>query len=339
MAYTGVQVFGDSLVDAGNALKLAEWYGDLTSSDLPDGAPTAELGYFQGRFSDGYTFADLVSNKLVGLVTAPVFPFGFDDSWLGVPLAPFASDPEGNNLNWAYGGAQIVKGDEVVSDLGDQTDAFRDAVDGRADSGSLYMITMGGNDVRSLVPSVEPVTGQAEATLILQRAASELHEEVADLIALGARHIVVTGVPDVGMIPQYDVNGDGVLTGDELSRSQLATSYAEQLDAMIQQQLEQLRAAYPEADIHYVSLTDATSDNLAMLESLYGRPIDVTADRDLLFFDQIHPNAQSHALLAASIIDSLAGVTGNTRLPVTAPDYWSRAASPLRARLTTLSSR
>ena len=51
VAYTGVYVFGDSLVDAGNALKLAKWYGDLTFSDLPDGAPTAELGYFQGRYS------------------------------------------------------------------------------------------------------------------------------------------------------------------------------------------------------------------------------------------------------------------------------------------------
>ena len=48
MAYSGVYVFGDSLVDPGNALKLAQWYGDLTFSDLPDGAPTASLGYFPG---------------------------------------------------------------------------------------------------------------------------------------------------------------------------------------------------------------------------------------------------------------------------------------------------
>jgi hypothetical protein len=44
MGYTGVYVFGDSLVDAGNALKLANWYGTLTSSDLPDGAPTSDKG-------------------------------------------------------------------------------------------------------------------------------------------------------------------------------------------------------------------------------------------------------------------------------------------------------
>ena len=34
MPYSGVYVFGDSLVDPGNALKLAQFYGTLTFSDL-----------------------------------------------------------------------------------------------------------------------------------------------------------------------------------------------------------------------------------------------------------------------------------------------------------------
>ncbi len=68
-------------------------------------------------------------------------------------------------------------------------------------------------------------------------------------------------------------------------------------------------------------MTEATEESLTSLEALYGRPIDPLADQDLLFFDQIHPNAQSHALLAADIIDTLNGVAGNNRLPLTAPDY------------------
>ncbi len=82
MAYSGVYVFGDSLVDAGNALKLAQWYDGLPLSDLPEGAPTSSLGYFQGRFSDGYNFADLVANKTIGMVTKPIFPYFFEDPWL-----------------------------------------------------------------------------------------------------------------------------------------------------------------------------------------------------------------------------------------------------------------
>src|SRR5215208_6367786 len=130
MAYSGVFVFGDSLVDSGNALKLAEFYGGLPFTDLPEGAPTAELGYFLGRFSDGYVFTDLIANKTIGVVTKPVFPYGYEDPWLGIPIAPWASDPKGINLNFAYGGAQIRQGDEVVPDFDGQTDAFRDAVDG-----------------------------------------------------------------------------------------------------------------------------------------------------------------------------------------------------------------
>ena len=63
MAYSAVYVFGDSLVDPGNALELAEWYDGLPLQDLPEGAPTEELGYFEGRFSNGYTFADLIATR------------------------------------------------------------------------------------------------------------------------------------------------------------------------------------------------------------------------------------------------------------------------------------
>ena len=321
MAYSGVFVFGDSLVDSGNALKLAQWYGTLTFSDLPDGAPTAELGYYNGRFTNGLTYADLVSNKYIGVTTKPVFPYWYEDPWIGVKIAPWAPDPSGNNLNFAYGGAQIRQGDEVVPDIDSQTDAFRHAVDGEADPNALYLITIGGNDVRSLVPSGRAFVPQEEATAILTDAADELQEEIEQLIEIGVTNLVITGVPNVGMIPRYDLDGGGELTGDELARSRQATLYSQQLDAMIQTRLQQLRAQFPDAEIHYVSLTDATEQNLANLEALYGRPLDVTADAELLFFDQIHPNAQAHALLAGSIIDSMNDTTGNNRLPLTAPDY------------------
>ena len=39
VAYSGVYVFGDSLVDAGNALKLAQTYDYFPFTDLPNGAP------------------------------------------------------------------------------------------------------------------------------------------------------------------------------------------------------------------------------------------------------------------------------------------------------------
>jgi hypothetical protein len=129
MGYSGVVTFGDSLVDAGNALGLANWYDDLPFTDDVDAAPVASKGYYSGRFTNGFTFADLISNKYIGIATKPVFPYGYDDPYLGIPIAPFASDPSGRNLNFAYGGAQIRRGSEQVPDLDGQTDAWRDAVE------------------------------------------------------------------------------------------------------------------------------------------------------------------------------------------------------------------
>src|ERR1044072_7549562 len=127
-SYSGVYVFGDSLVDVGNALKLAQTYDYFPFTSLPSGAPTTDKGYYKGRFTDGYNFADLISNKYIGAVTKPVFPFGYDDPFLGISFG-FFSDPDGKNLNFAYGGAQIRQGSEAVPDMDDQTDAFKDAVD------------------------------------------------------------------------------------------------------------------------------------------------------------------------------------------------------------------
>lgn len=219
MSYTGAFVFGDSLVDGGNALKLAQKYADLPLTRLPEEAPIAERGYFEGRFSDGYTFSDLIANKAVGSVTKPVFPYGFDDPWIGLPISPFKADPVGNELNFAYGGAKIRRGREVVPDLDGQTDAFRNAVDGRADPNALYMVIMGGNDVRALAPADSDPVAAANAHAKLHKAADKMLAELSQLLELGATHLLITGVPDVGTIPRYDLDANLILDATEQARA------------------------------------------------------------------------------------------------------------------------
>ena len=347
MAYTAAYVFGDSLVDSGNALKLAEWYGGLPFTDLPEGAPTTEDGYFKGRFSNGYTFADLVTNKAIGLVTKPIFPYEFEDPWLGIPIAPFASDPNGNNLNFAYGGAHIVQGDEVVPDLDAQTDAFRHAVDGDADPNALYLITMGGNDIRDLAQTGSNPIPQAEAYAVLDDAAEKLLHELLQLVEIGAHNIVITGIPDVGLIPRYDRDGNDILDTTEQMRSAAATDYSIYLDTLIRTEVIPALEALG-ANVTYVPLMDyqdasgnlitgALSANLPTIAALHGLTTEELSQnlllyQSLVFFDEVHPNAQANALLGAYMWAQITGTPWIETLPLTGPDIDYRITGTIAAR-------
>lgn len=346
MAYTAVYVFGDSLVDAGNALGLAEWYGGLPLTDLPEGAPTEEAGYFKGRFSDGYTFADLVANKAVGLVTKPVFPFGFEDPWLGLPIAPFASDPSGKSLNFAYGGSHIRQGDEVVPDFDAQTDAFRDAVDGDADPNALYLITTGGNDVRDLALTGQDPVPRAEAYEELDRAADKLLHELIQLVEIGARNIVITGLPDVGMIPRYDRDSNDVLDATEAMRSAAATEYSIYLDTLIRTEVVPALKALG-ANVTYVPIMDyrdasgclvtgALNANLPTIAALHGLTTQQLSQnllqyQDLVFFDEVHPNAQANALLGAYMNALITNTAWIETLPLAGSDVAYRLTATIAA--------
>lgn len=313
MAYSGVFTFGDSLVDSGNALKLAETYDYFPFTSLPNGAPTSGKGYHSGNFTNGWTFADLLSNKYLGVTTKTVFPFGYDDPYFGISVG-FISDPSGNNLNFAYGGGQIRQGEEAVPDMDDQTDAYRDAVDGDADPNALHLFVFGANDLHDLVPKSGAWVSEATAMAALQKAANEYIEEVRQTIEIGAQHILLVGIPDIGIQPFY--NG----TESEAARRAVATEYAEILDGMIQAQLGEL--AEPGVTIHYIPFADLAGSVLGTMVDLYGEsqiyPLNLSNE---VFFDLVHPTTQVHALAAAYMIDLLSGVPAGEAMPLTAPDY------------------
>ena len=348
MPFTGVFVFGDSLVDSGNALKLANFYGGLPFTDLPEGAPYPWLGYFQGRFTNGYTFADLISNKTIGLVSKPIFPYDFKDPVFGIPIDPFAGDPSGHNLNFAYGGAQIRQGAEVVPDFDDQTDAFRDAVDNHADPNALYLVTMGGNDVRSLAPAESDPVSAAQAYATLQAAAQSMLTELSEIHDAGARNILLTGVPDVGLIPRYDLNGNDVLDGTEIARAAAASNYSAYLDNLIRTYVVPGAQALG-MNVTYVPITGpACTDSsgrfiepgfeaiLPEIAALHGLTTDQLESnllqyQSLVFFDEIHPTAQAHALIGSYMYSVLTGAPWVETMPLVAADVDYRLTTSIGA--------
>ena len=155
-------VFGDSLVDAGN-VRIAT--GGAT--------PNAALGYFQGRFTNGYDYTDLLSIATFGRPTV-------------------ASLAGGNNFAW--GGARVVANtSDTIPDLALQLSAYAARAMGVGDPNALYVLNFGGNDVFALGRGD---TGGLTAEQYSTQVITQYADSVRYLNALGAKNILITGIPN-----------------------------------------------------------------------------------------------------------------------------------------------
>lgn len=159
-SYTSLTVFGDSLVDAGNIFALT---GGRT--------PSPSAGYFQGRFTNGYDYTDLLSVDLFGRPTLA--------SLLG-------------GRNFAFGGARIVDNGDAVPDLSRQIDLYEAALGQTADGNGLYVLNAGGNDVFGAIAGT---IGGADPQSYLRDAAGQYAASVQRLNDLGVRNILITDFP------------------------------------------------------------------------------------------------------------------------------------------------
>jgi phospholipase/lecithinase/hemolysin len=166
-AANGLVVFGDSLVDAGNVFVATAGF-----------TPSAAQGYYQGRFNNGLNYVDYLQIRLAGGVTMP--------SLLG-------------GSNYAFGGARAVGnafGGFPVPGLPQQLAAFQAASGGVADPDKIYVINFGGNDLFGLGSGD---TGGLTPTQFTGLLISNTVNAVQTLDSMGARRILVTGIPVGGV--------------------------------------------------------------------------------------------------------------------------------------------
>ena len=163
-SFSTYYVFGDSLVDAGN-VRIA------TGGAIPNAAQ----GYFDGRFTNGYDYTDLLSISAFGTPTV-------------------ASLAGGNNF--AFGGARVVaNASDAVPDLGLQLGAFAARSRGVADPGALYVLNFGGNDLFALSRGD---TGALSPSEYVTAVTTQYAGGVQYLNSIGARNILITGIPNAG---------------------------------------------------------------------------------------------------------------------------------------------
>ena len=181
---TSLTVFGDSLVDAGNI---------FTSTG--GAVPSPSLGYFQGRFTNGFDYTDLLSIALFGQPTVASLQGG---------------------TNFAFGGARATT-TSGVPDLTEQLAFYSGylAAGNTVDTTGLFVLNFGGNDIFGAVQGTFPNT-YADRSAFLMDAARTYADAVQTLSDLGANNILITGfpnaTPDSALALSLEANG--FLTSD-----------------------------------------------------------------------------------------------------------------------------
>jgi phospholipase/lecithinase/hemolysin len=279
--YSAVYAFGDSLSDAGNV-----------SAATLGAAPTSP--YSDGRFTNGNVWVqDLAQN-------------------LGLP--PVTPSLTGGT-DYAYGGAETGPTSAHIPnplDLPSQLGQFVANVPNPSPN-ALYTVWAGSNDVLDIANSTEtPAQQQAS----VQQAVANEASVISGLIVHGAKDLVVMDVPDLGKTP-YEM----ARPASDAMSSGLAQQFNTELGSVLQAimatgaatidyvntyGLLDMAAANPAAygftnvtqPVWNGTFTDSNSGTLAATGA---------AQNGYLFFDNLHPSAAGHALLASAVTQTLTG--------------------------------
>lgn len=280
-AFSDLFVFGDSLVDSGNARAARLAAGGA------DPAPPA-LGYFEGRFSNGFNFADQVSIDL-----------------LGAPATAFAS----GGTNFSVGGAQAAEVPGDASPSFSEQLALLTASGRTISSTSLVLVTFGGNDVRFQIGRAATIPGYQPT---LAPAIAALNAGLQSLIDRGARNIVVTGLPDIGQIPVVTQLGSTTLSnlGTTLSFN-LNQSFDAAVGSLAEQtgyNLQFFDLFGYQADIYADPAAFGLPAALDTTRACLQVPGAAPACDGLVYFDTIHPTRQLHEAIADGITAQVTAV-------------------------------
>jgi outer membrane lipase/esterase len=255
-SFSTYYVFGDSLVDAGN-VRIAT--GGAT--------PNAALGYFQGRFTNGYDYTDLLSIATFGTPTV-------------------ASLAGGNNFAW--GGARVVANtSDSIPDLALQLGAYAARAGGIGDPNALYVLNMGGNDIFALSSGdIGVLTPTQYATAIV----TQYTNSVRYLNTLGAKNILITGIPVV--------SGTGIAVEAELQSALTALTPSLTPGTALYRYSYQSFFNRVLTDPASLGLPPLNTTTPCLVAQTPGPNIDCTG---YFYFDNVHPTAAVHAAAARDI--------------------------------------
>ncbi len=287
-AYTRIVAFGDSLVDPGNAFTL------LHTSAVPPFEPVPSAPYARGghHFSNGATWVEQLGASL-GLNPSP-------GPALQVPLV-FS--------NYAVGGSRARAVGPVH--LTTQVDRFLADFGGIAPNDALYVIHIGGDDLRDALVALETDASGATSMAILGEAVSAIQANIGALALAGAHTFLVPNGPDLSLVPEVRLAGPAAQAAGQF----LAASFNTLLEAMLNGLEEPLGVKFFRLDIfdliHEIvaapvafGLTEVEEPCITPLTRV--SPFCSQPD-GFLFWDAIHPTRVGHGIITSRALAVLAG--------------------------------
>lgn len=277
--YGRLVVFGDSLSDPGNAFVLLRRVSVPPFELIPD-APYARGGL---HFSNGATWIEQLANGLQ----------------LDASAGPALRVP-GIFSNYAVGAARARPG--APFDLGSQVGLFLGDFMGGASPDALYVVFVGGNDLRDALVALTADPSGITSFGILGAALDAIRDNLTVLASAGARGFLVANAPNIGLTPAVRNQGPAA----QAAAQTLATTFNNGLAAI----LDGLEAGLP---VHIARL-----DVFGIVSQVVADPaaagladaVDscITPDTSagafcphpdtFLFWDGIHPTRVGHAILA-----------------------------------------
>jgi phospholipase/lecithinase/hemolysin len=293
--FGSIVVFGTSLSDPGNAFALRG--GTNTPPDylldplLIPSAPYARGGH---HFSNGATWIEQFARGrgLAGSVR-PAF------------LAP--ASPA---TNFAVAAAR-AREDGLNLNLPAQVDAFLVQAGGVAPSGSLYVIEMGGNDIRDALATYVSGGGSPGASAVLEEANVSIANAIVTLYGAGARQFLVWRAPNVGLTPAIRTL-DHMSPGAAFLGKVLTQGFNAGLDGVVRQLSGLPGISIARLDAERILNDLVTKPDKFGLTNVTTAcvtpgvpPFTCQSPDEFLYWDGIHPTTAVHAILAQAATSAL----------------------------------
>ncbi|MDJ0729431.1 MAG: SGNH/GDSL hydrolase family protein [Crocosphaera sp.] len=276
--FSTIYGFGDSLTDTGN-VNQAVLEATAGTQTFPPSPP-----YFEGRFSNGPVWIELVAQQL----QVPFVNFSFGGATTGF----------NNTLDVTLPGIPLPGLQQQINDF-----AVNNPV---ADPNALYAIWIGGNDYLPTNSMTFTPFDNPDQTL------SNIETAINSLVGIGAENIIVFNLPNIGDVPLVNQSVDGICPSD----NQFDGDCLNDLTVAHNDGLASLLADFSsDIDLIPVDINTLFNNIINNPSSPFTNVTDGCFDStvpsvcsnpdEFFFWDNVHPTTRGHQLIADAALESL----------------------------------